>query len=443
MATPERLFLRAAIISACSPSFFLAAAWTVETLVWQAVRSPLSSYLEALKGEPQFAPAPAYYSRHAFQFSTSTFLMSCRGPIREHLTGSVSEREPPRTGPLIRSSCQEVFMMRLRSATIKFLFATALAQSVACGCEKAEASEITRDEMLSYLVETICPDGEEVELRVIGAKCSHPRLRRREDRMKTHRHDWPGLEDAVSSPSGYQRSDAYLTFRAGHPIAVHTFDFGTGGRTFGVFDQGKGDGGQIAEIDEASVAFTMTEDGGDGVQWFVGPRCWGDEDTLKSGWLIFTTTLGEEWTQSIVRLQKARHRNDCSIFFSRSLTRWRRLQVDWPFLVNGRQGASHALDTVISEHFGGQDVENSDHLERFFLAKGIGLIRWERWQNWADRSEDFSRQAKKLALSRRCPPVNGSLPPSAGWIMVDCRTWTNLVRAVKNEPASFDWYQGE
>ena len=59
------------------------------------------------------------------------------------------------------------------------------------------------------------------------------------------------------------------------------------------------------------------------------------------------------------------------------------------FLVNGRQGASRVLDTVISEHFGKQNVESSDHLERFFLAKGIGLIRWERWQNWADKEQTF------------------------------------------------------
>lgn len=65
-------------------------------------------------------------------------------------------------------------MPRLWPTTIKLLFATALAQSLARGCENSEASEIARDEMLSYLVETICPDGEEFELRITIAKCSQP-----------------------------------------------------------------------------------------------------------------------------------------------------------------------------------------------------------------------------------------------------------------------------
>ena len=266
--------------------------------------------------------------------------------------------------------------------------------------------EIIQGDVMSYLVETVCPRGDRVELGILSRDCLHSRLRRVEDKPLIHRHDWPGVADAVSSPSGYQRSEAYLTFRGSEPIAVHTFDFGTGGRTFGVFDRGQGDGGQIAEAKGSAVTFTMTEDGGDGVQWFVGPRCWGG-DALHSGWLVFMPPVEEHWTQLVVRLAKTRSRQGCPLFFSTSLTRWRRLSIEWSFLHSGKTGSPHVLDTVISEHFGGGEIESSDHLERFFLAKGVGLIRWERWQNPSVRGRDsYFRQADHLAVSHRCPAVD-------------------------------------
>lgn len=298
--------------------------------------------------------------------------------------------------------------------------------------------------MLSYLVETVCPLAKgQAALAIESAGCAHPRLRLESDAPRSHRHDWPGVEDASASPSGYQRSDAYLILRDGRPVAVQTFDFGTGGRAFGVFDKGRGDGGQIVEIDGPAAAFTMTEDGGDGVQWFAGARCAGEEDPLKSGWLIFSSTLGEDWTQSVARLKKVRSRGACPWFFSRSLTRWRRRTIGWPFLKEGRAERRIRLDTAISEHYGAEEVQRSDHLERFFFAKGAGPIRWERWQNLAKSDRGAGEQAAKLAQSRRCPPVEGSAAPAEGWVMADCRTWTNIVVSREREPAHLDWYHGE
>ena len=308
----------------------------------------------------------------------------------------------------------------------------------------AKSAELSREDMLSYLAETVCPlANEQVDLKIKDASCARARLRLESDNPRSRRHDWPGIEDAAASPSGYQRSDAYLTSRSGNPIAVQTFDFGTGGRAFGVFDKGKGDGGQVAEVDGPAAAFTLTEDGGDGVQWFAGPRCWGEGDPLTSGWLVFSSSLKEAWTQSIVRLQKVRSRADCPRSFSRSLTRWRRQLIDWPFLSEGRARERIRLDTLISEHYATEDIAHSDHLERFFLAKGIGLIRWERWQNLVRGNQGFDRQAEKLAASRRCPPVDGSLAPATAWVMIDCRTWTNIVASREYEPAHIDWYRGE
>jgi hypothetical protein len=37
--------------------------------------------------------------------------------------------------------------------------------------------------------------------------------------------------------------------------------------------------------------------------------------------------------------------------------------------------------------------------------------------------------ARVIAESRRCPAVAFGEPPAEGWVLVDCRTWTNIVRA--------------
>ena len=85
------------------------------------------------------------------------------------------------------------------------------------------------------------------------------------------------------------------------------------------------------------------------------------------------------------------------------------------------------LQTLVSEHFGGQDVDGAEHLERFQFTRALGFTRWERWENLAvrNRAEDRA-QAAAMAASGRCEPGLG--PPAAGpWIMVDCRQWTQIV----------------
>ena len=48
---------------------------------------------------------------------------------------------------------------------------------------------------------------------------------------------------------------------------LQTFDFGTGGRAFGHFDGGRGDGGQVMVFKDGWASFVLTEDGTAGVQW--------------------------------------------------------------------------------------------------------------------------------------------------------------------------------
>ena len=48
--------------------------------------------------------------------------------------------------------------------------------------------------------------------------------------------------------------------------------------------------------------------------------------------------------------------------------------------------------------------------------------------------------ARLIAGSGRCPRIAFGEPPAAGWQLVDCRTWTNMVRAAPDAPlAALPW----
>src|SRR5579875_2769937 len=71
---------------------------------------------------------------------------------------------------------------------------------------------------------------------------------------------------------GCQRHDSFPVLTADFGEVVEdSFDFGEGlGRRFGVFDAGRGDGGDIVLFSPGAVSIAATEDGGAGFQLFVG-----------------------------------------------------------------------------------------------------------------------------------------------------------------------------
>src|SRR5206468_310690 len=85
------------------------------------------------------------------------------------------------------------------------------------------------------------------------------------------------------------RHDSFPVATAQFGIVVeHSFDFGGGGRRFGVFDAGRGDGGDITVLTPQAVSFAATEDGGGGFQLFVGPGCREEigAAALSGSWII-------------------------------------------------------------------------------------------------------------------------------------------------------------
>jgi hypothetical protein len=299
---------------------------------------------------------------------------------------------------------------------------------------------------LAFLAEAVCEaaPGAPLEPLVLSLNCVRPRLRGLKDVVSMQRHDWPAAHEAAQRPQGYQRSNSYIVRdRSGRWLAVQTFDFGGGDRRFGVFDGGRGDGGQVAAISGGAAHVTMTEDGSGGVQWFTGSACRGEMEATRSGWLLFSQRREASWRESVASLRITRTSAECPTTFDRSFTRWREMQIDWPVLFNGRRDEARPaltqLATIISEHFGGQSDSGAGHMERFYLAAGAGLVRWERWeQAGVSKRPQIDQRAERLTGSGRCPEIDGSAAPGDSWRRIDCRMWTNFVDAA--EPASqFDW----
>jgi hypothetical protein len=242
------------------------------------------------------------------------------------------------------------------------------------------------------------------------------------------KHDWPGTADAAAKPAGYQASDSLLGTLLGRPAILQTFDFGGGARAFVRMDPG--DGGQAVLLRDGTAASPLTQDGGDGVQWFQSPDCRASGGPAP-GWLFAALPLSGAWQERVVRLNKSRGPDQCPTVFSESLTRWRTARIDLPWREAATGAVSSApAEVLVSEHFGTGSIGTADHLERFWFARGLGLTRWERWEHTTrSRLPDRERMARLIAGSGRCPRIAFGEPPAAGWQLVDCRTWTNMVRA--------------
>jgi hypothetical protein len=305
---------------------------------------------------------------------------------------------------------------------------------------------LSRDDMLSYGVQSICVDeaGKPTYAFPIEADCAHSRLQSSSDIATYRKHDWPNAFDIPAIAHGYQASDSVLQRRGSRQIVVQTFDFGTDGRSFGHFDGGHGDGGQTLLIVNHWAAFAMTEDGGAGVQWFIGDGCRDlqQPDSRFRSWLIFRDDIRtDEWRSAVAHLNITTRPEICPRRFNAAFTRYRLDRIGFPFRIISLvvTNLRHQLDVVVSEHYGGSDIRSADHLERFFLAKGLGLVRWERWANGNLAQTPATREAARtFAQTARCPTLSGYGAPDQGWLLVDCRTWTTLVR--QTQPWSVDNY---
>jgi hypothetical protein len=300
--------------------------------------------------------------------------------------------------------------------------------------------------MLEFLVQAVCVDAAG---RANGALPGEPDCRATvpqtpEMKVPWRRHDWPDAREAVPPAAGYQASDSVLGQVGGRDAVVQSFDFGDALRRFGRFDGGLGDGGQVAVLSGGWASLVFTEDGGGGRQWFVGPGCRFRRESRHRAWLLFDAEVGPAWREAEARLVIAASPTSCPRRLNAALTRFRRAAVQLPFRRLGAGGAARmeerTVDAVISEHFGGAAVAEADHVERFVLGRGFGLLRWERWANFGRaRNRALGAQAAGIALSRRCPATSEPFAAADKYRLVDCRTWTTLVPSPGWRAADFAW----
>jgi hypothetical protein len=302
----------------------------------------------------------------------------------------------------------------------------------------AQAQPMSDAAMRAYLVQSICLDesGQPTGRVPADPDCRRQRPQTALDVAAWRKHDWPDRTDPREPADGYQASDSVIDNRQGRSLIVQTFDFGDTRRVFGTFDAEQGDGGQVVLLINGWASIAMTEDGGDGVQWFVTSDCRLDpaSDQRYLGWLLFRNDVApDRWRNVVTFLHKARTADGCPWFFGPAFTRYRSARIDFPFRIPDparmAQPVTRSLDVVISEHYGGRRIAEASHLERFYFARTLGLIRWERWENPSrSGAADVARSAIQIARSGRCPDLAWPDYPVLDWKLVDCRTWTNLVR---------------
>jgi hypothetical protein len=308
-----------------------------------------------------------------------------------------------------------------------------------CGMLTASANDAASPEVISdFLIQNVCLDASRTVLEGVSPidgdrRCAAQRDLMSGEKLPYHKHDHPSPADRAAVARGYQRRDSFPVETASFGRVVeHSFDFGGGaGRRFGVFDAGKGDGGDITVMSASAASIAATEDGGGGFQLFVGPDCSGliTPAGLLGSWLIAlldpgrTALLQGETVARLADLREGRQQS-CPARLNAAYTRW----YVRPFLYRAGAGQASpvALTTLISEHYGGERREDADHVERFYFTRELGSTRWERWQNLTG-SRNFSaarlaRMSSEFAGFGRCSKAE--TPEGAAFVMIDCREWT-------------------
>ncbi len=312
-----------------------------------------------------------------------------------------------------------------------------LAQLSASPLAAQLAAPTTEPEMLEYLAQSACLDGDGKLTQQLPNECDKRRLLHEDDPLPWRRHDWGG---AIGPSGGWQASDAVLAKRQDVLFVDQTFDFGapavdTAGHPDAYFRFDANDGGDAIMIVGDTASIFLTQDGGTpGLQWFIGPDCAQPGRRRYVSWLLFKTDIGANWREAVAELSDI-PQNTCPKRFNRAFTRYRLVAEAFPFQRLGTSATptrwETSLPTIVVEHFDGPSLARSHAMERFYYARGFGKLRWESWDT--DRAK--AAQAELFSRSERCAPLSGSTPPGDAWKMIDCRMWTNIV----SDPTRPNW----
>ena len=249
---------------------------------------------------------------------------------------------------------------RIGPAVLLCLCLAVIASAAALAGENATAGSL--DAARDFMIQNVCIARSGAVLEGVSPIDGDPRCLTQRDlrpgeNLPYHKHDHPAAAHTDGLPRGYQRHDSFPVSTAQFGVAVeHSFDFGGGnGRQFGIFDAGRGDGGDISLLSPQAVSFAATEDGGAGFQLFVGAGC---KDrvgaaALAGSWII--ALLGPDQPlrgETIARLDdlKEGRQSNCPSRLNAAFTRWYTALVRYRAAEG--QGAPITLSTLISEHYG-------------------------------------------------------------------------------------------
>src|SRR6516164_7599533 len=226
--------------------------------------------------------------------------------------------------------------MSLSGIDRKILICISLAAAVFAAAAPADepplvgSSATVRD----FMIQNVCINGSGAVLEGVSPidgdrRCVTQRDLMPGESLPYHKHDHAAAADGRGTPRGYQRHDSFPVETAQFGIVVeHSFDFGDGGgRQFGRFDAGRGDGGDITLLSSQAVSFAATEDGGGGFQLFVGPECRDrvGAAALSGSWIIALLdpdrTLQGETVARLNDLKEGRQ-SSCPSRLNAAFTRW-------------------------------------------------------------------------------------------------------------------------
>jgi hypothetical protein len=314
-------------------------------------------------------------------------------------------------------------------------------------CNPVFATPLSDSDMINILTQSVCLDrsGKPATQIPYIDDCESMRPQSGADQSVYFKRDWPDVRYAPHYVlTGHQESDSVIYGAEKNPIIEQTLDFGgDADHEFGRFDSA--DGGQVAVLVKGWASLIMTEDANTGVGWFIGEGCRNSREEGKLSWLAFNRDAPSgRWAETTSRLTLQHASDACPQHFGVAYLRYRHENVSFPFRVVEGDKVSNIhriLDVIISEHYGGANIAEASHLERFFFARNLGWVRWERWENRAVHNDPtIAQRAQALATSDRCPPVDYSNSPGPNWIQVGCRNWTTIVRNTTHRTVSdFHW----
>jgi hypothetical protein len=151
------------------------------------------------------------------------------------------------------------------------------------------------------------------------------------------------------------------------------------------------------------VAIAATEDGATGLAYFQRADC------QAGGWLVAGRPTAA-WQERVVGLRLLPSPDACPTALDLSLTRWRVLRTELPFLREGQAGGVFSAPTLISD----TTATRASRPPTIWSAFGWRAA-WVGALGTLGDERSAWRGAQPVA-SGRCPDVAGGDPPGPGWI---------------------------